>query len=222
MVEDASINVMRMMTAHQRAALKAMGTEVPYPAGETIFREGEPSLWVLLIQKGTVKITSTIGKGTEAILAIRGVDELMGDEGVLMKEPRAATVTTISEVLGLVIERDDFVRFIEDQRLWPLMYQAAVRRRRQQDQRVMLARLDVKSRLARWLLELAAEVGQETADGWVIESTLSQRDFADRIGASRDAVAIELRMLRRHKIISTGRRVIILHDLEALRRISLV
>jgi CRP-like cAMP-binding protein len=100
------------------------------------------------------------------------------------------------------------------------MYRAAVQRRRQSDQRALLARLDVRNRLARWLLELATEVGEEIKDGWAIESTLSQQDLAGRIGASRDAVAIELRRLRESGLVSTGQRRIVLHDLEALRRLS--
>jgi CRP-like cAMP-binding protein len=54
----------------------------------------------------------------------------------------------------------------------------------------------------------------------VIESTLSQQDLASRIGASRDAVAIELRKLRDKGLVTTGRGKIVLHDLDALRKIS--
>ncbi|CAM3499621.1 Crp/Fnr family transcriptional regulator [Kibdelosporangium persicum] len=217
MVEEATHNILKILTPEQRAELEARGKRVPYEAGERIFREGEPSHYVLLIQKGHVKVTRQNVHENEVILAIRGPDEVMGDEGVLMDEPRSATVTTISEVVGLNIAAKDLVSFVNEHNLWPEMYRAAVRRRRQSEQLLLRAPLNVKGRLARWLLDLAAEVGENTEDGWVIETTLSQQQFAGRIGATRDAVAIALRQLREQGIVSTGRQRIVLHDLERLR-----
>lgn len=122
-----------------------------------------------------------------------------------MDEPRAATVTAITEVTGLMVRADLLLRFVKEQDLWPAMYRATVRRRRQLEQGLKLARTAVRNRLARWLLELATEVGEDTEVGWVIESTLSQQDLAGSIGASRDAVAIELRKMPDRGLIITGR-----------------
>lgn len=203
----------------QRVALEALGSPVHFPAGQTIFWEGQPSRSVLIIRDGHLKVTRHAADGTEVILGIFGPNEVMGDEGALMDEARSATVTTITEVSGLDISAQQLLTFVEEQHLWPLMYRTVVHRRRQMSQRVLLSRLDVKSRLADWLLRLAKEVGEETDDGWVIESTLSQQDLASRIGASRDAVAIELRRFRQQKLVSTARQRIVLHDLEALQRL---
>lgn len=205
----------------QREALRAQGSVVRFPEGQVVFWEGQPSHSVLLIEDGHVKVTQRAGDGAEVILAVRGPGEVMGDEGVLMEEPRSATVTTITEVVGVDIAADDLLRFVEERSLWPTMYKAAVRRRRQSDQQALLARLGVRNRLARWLLELANEIGERTDEGWVLAVSMSQQDLASRIGASRDAVAIELRKLREQKLVSTGRQQITLHDLEALRRFTL-
>jgi CRP/FNR family transcriptional regulator, cyclic AMP receptor protein len=220
MQEDASLRIVDVLSEDQLRDLCARGKPVTHLPDEMIFREGQPSYSVLIIQRGNVKVTATASDGTEVILAIRGVDEIIGDEGVLMEEVRSATMTAITEVAGLAIGADKLLEFVAEHQLWPVMYRAAVRRRRQSDQRALLGRLDVKSRLARWLLELATEVGEETADGWVIESTLSQQDMAGRIGASRDAVAIEFRKLREQKLVSTARRRLVLHDLGALRKLA--
>ncbi|HWC78646.1 MAG TPA: Crp/Fnr family transcriptional regulator [Pseudonocardiaceae bacterium] len=204
----------------QRAELRALGGPVRFPAGQTIFWEGQPSRSVLIIRDGHLKVTRRAADGTEVLLGIFGPDEVMGDEGALMDERRSATVTTITEVSGLDISAERLFDFVEAQRLWPLMYRTVVHRRRQMSQQVLLSRLNVRSRLADCLLLLAREVGEEVGDDWVIESTLSQRDMASRIGASRDAVAIELRRFRRQKLITTGKRRIVLHDLDALRRLA--
>ncbi|WP_409492289.1 Crp/Fnr family transcriptional regulator [Amycolatopsis sp. cmx-11-12] len=219
MSQNTSLHLTDFLSARQRAELEGLADEVAYPPEHTIFWEGEPSLSVLIIQSGNVKVTRQGADGAEIIFAIRGADEVMGEEGVLMAESRSATVSTITAVSGLILRADELLRFVSQQDLWPAMYRAAVRRRRQLEERLMLARLDVRSRLARWLLELATEVGEDTEAGWVIESTLSQQDLAARIGASRDGVAIELRKLRERGLVTTGRRRIVLHDLAALRAI---
>lgn len=221
MVDDASIRIMDVLDEAQRTALEELGSPVSFPPGHTIYLEGQPSRSVLIIQQGHLKVTRRGLDGTDLILAIRGENEIMGEEGVLMSEPRAATVTTITPVQGLDISAEDLLKFVDYNRLWPLMYRTAVRRRRQSDQRAMLARLDVKSKLARSLLELADEVGKPV-DGtrWEIEADLSQQDIAGRIGVGRDAVATELRRLREQGFISTGRRKIVIHKLDALTDIA--
>jgi CRP-like cAMP-binding protein len=219
--DDTSVRILNVLNAEQRAALEALGGPVEFPSGHAIFLEGAPSHSVLLIKDGHLKVTRRAADDTEIILAIRGADELMGEEGVLMEEPRAATVTAITPVTGRAIAAADLLRFVEENGLWPLMYRAAVRRRRQADQLLLQARLGVKSRLARWLLDLAVEVGEPVGDGVVIESTLSQLDFAGRVGASREAVSVALRNLRQAGLVSTARHRIVLHDLDGLRKLAI-
>lgn len=216
-MEDSSIRIIDVLSDDQRTMLEAIGTPVHFPPDQAVFWEGQPSHSALLILRGNVKVTQEAADGTETILAIRGPAELIGEEGVLLAAVRSAKVTTITEVDGLDIAAEELLGFVESRSLWPLMYRAAVQRRRQADRRALQARLDVKTRLTHWLQELAEELGEETEEGCVIESTLSQQDLAAHIGASRDAVAIELRKLREAGLLSTGRHRIVLHDVKALR-----
>lgn len=214
-------SIVEVLREDQRRTLHARGVEVRFPEGQAIFWEGQPSRSVLVIERGHVKVTQQAAGGAEVILAIRGPGEVMGDEGVLMEEARSATVTTITEVVGVDIAADALLSFIDEERLWPVMYKSVVWRRRESDQQAVLARLGVKNRLARWLLELAAEFGTLQGGDYVLDVPISQHDLANRIGASRDAVAIALRQLREQGLVSTGRRQITVHDLKALRALTL-
>jgi CRP/FNR family transcriptional regulator, cyclic AMP receptor protein len=219
MLDQSDSSMMGLLTEGQRAALEDLGTPVHYSPATTIFQEGHPSHSVLIIREGHVKITRTAADGTDVTLAIRGPEYIMGDEGVLMDEVRSASVTTISDVDGLDIKADVLLEFVNAHRLWPMMYRAAVLRRRQSEEEVILTRPEtVKSRLAHWLLQLAAEVGEQVEDGWQITS--SQQELAGRIGASRYAVAAELGKLRKDELVTTSRHRIVLHDLEAMRKIA--
>jgi CRP/FNR family transcriptional regulator, cyclic AMP receptor protein len=218
--KSSSSQLIDALGVDQRSALEALGTPVRYPAEHTVFWEGQPSHSVMIIREGHVKVTRNATDGSEVILAIRGPGEVMGDEGVLLDESRSATVTTITEVTGVDVKADVLLGFVNEHQLWPAMLRAAVRRRNQSEEEVILPRFSVKTRLARWLLQLAGEVGEKEDDGWVVAVSLSQQDLAARIGASRDAVTIELRRLREQGVIATGRRRIVIRDPDALRRIS--
>lgn len=218
MVVSTPLHIVDFLTDDQRQALEALGKPVVYPPGATVYWEGQPARSVLMIRKGSVKVSQRGPDGTEVPLAIRGVNEIIGDEGVLMGEVRSATLTAVTVVEGLDIAADDILRFVEDNHLWPMMYRAAVYRRRQIEEQNLLGRLDVRGRLVNWLLDLKNKIGQRAQDGsWTIESTLSQQEIAGCIGASRDAVAVELRKLRARGLITTARRRIVLHDLAGLQ-----
>ena len=58
-----------------------------------MYWESQPARSVLMIQKGAVKVSQRGPDDNDVILAIRGVNEIIGDEGVLMGEVRSATLT---------------------------------------------------------------------------------------------------------------------------------
>ncbi|MFF5254739.1 Crp/Fnr family transcriptional regulator [Streptomyces leeuwenhoekii] len=202
----------------QLLALERLGAPVTFPAGQVIFTEGHPSHTVLLIKEGYVIVSKAGEDGSEMLLATRGPGVVLGDEGVLMHEPRSATVRALTSVSGVDISADGLISFIEERRLWPEMYRSAVKRRRESDEeRVLLARHSVKVRLARLLVAMAEEMGARTGEDWLIDIAFSQQDIASRIGASREGVATALRHLREEGLVSTGRQTLTVHDLQALR-----
>lgn len=205
----------------QRRELEALGTQVRFPANQVIFWEGQPSHSVLIIQQGHVAVMQKDELGKDVLLAVRGPGEVMGDEGVLMGEPRSATVKTIGDVVGLDVTADDLLHFVNSRHLWPEMYKNAVRRRRESDsERALFARASVGRRFARMLLDLATEVGKGSDGRIQIEVAQSQQALAQLIGVSRETVAMELKKLRNQGLVHTGRGKLALLDLEELRKIA--
>jgi CRP/FNR family transcriptional regulator, cyclic AMP receptor protein len=208
------------LTAEQRHSLEALGTEMSFPPGDTIFREGQPSRSVVMVKQGSVRITKHAPDGSDIPLATRGVGEILGDEGVLADVVRSATITTITEVTGVDIGAAALLQFVETHRLWPAFYRKAIDRRYESDdKRILVAQFDVRERLADHLLDQVQRLGVQQGDDWVVEGA-SQDELAKAITASREAVAVELRKLRADGLITTGRRRVVLHDLTALRSIS--
>ena len=75
-------------------------------AGETIFRTGDPSHAVYIIDSGEVSIT--VGDGIEVARLHGGA--LFGESGVLEARARAATATAITEAHLLVTEAEAFLQ----------------------------------------------------------------------------------------------------------------
>lgn len=77
------------------------------PAGATIFRTGDPSLAVYVIEDGEVAI-SVGGPDAPIEVARLHAGELFGESGVLEARPRAATATAITAATLVVTDAETF------------------------------------------------------------------------------------------------------------------
>ena len=74
-------------------------------AGATIFRSGDPSEGVYIIEDGEVAITVTGGIEVARLQA----GELLGESGVLERRPRSATATAVVPTTVLIIPSQTFM-----------------------------------------------------------------------------------------------------------------
>lgn len=204
----------------QSEALLALGRVRRYPAGTTLFNEGETSDRVAVLREGLVKISFFTDEGSEVLLSIRGPGSMLGDMSALDGEPRSATVTALTPVDALVIATPKFRSFlISDPEISLAMLTVLSARLRDADKkRIEFGSLDTTGRVAMRLLELADRFGEDTDEGTKIAVSLSQRDLAGWTGSSREAVSKALQTLRGRKIITTDRKKITILDRGALER----
>jgi CRP/FNR family transcriptional regulator, cyclic AMP receptor protein len=202
------------------AALRTHGIKRSFPRGHALFTEGDLGERVFMIETGWVTLRSTGPQGEEMILALRGPGEVVGEMSAFDGAPRTATALAVDEVEAVVaparsvaaaLARDvdaanDFARIL------------VARLRESDSQRVEFTVLDTLARVARRLLDLADRFGQPVPEGVKVELPLSQEELASWCGASREATVKALRTLREVGGITTGRRVVTLHDREALER----
>ncbi|MBT8226721.1 MAG: Crp/Fnr family transcriptional regulator [Dactylosporangium sp.] len=208
----------------QRSALCAVGVRRRYRPGTLVFREGDHCDSVLVVLHGTVKISSTATSGYETVLAVRSAGEVVGELAAFDQRPRSTSVLALSDIDSVLITGDDFRAYLRSQPdLTLAMLSGMVHRLRESDRRRLeFGAYDVTGRLARLLLELAERHGRPTGNGrWTtITVALSQRELAGAVGASREAVARSLRVLRRHRAIATRRLRITVLRVEVLRSLG--
>ena len=162
------------------------------PKNAIVVNEGDLTDSLYVILSGRVKVYLGDESGKELILDIKGPGQYFG-EMVLDEGPRSASVMTMEPSQFAVISRTDFRNFLlKHPKISLVVITNLIRLARGLNENVKsLAMLDVYGRVARMLLDLAVE--QE--GHMVILEKLTQREMANRVGASREMINRILRDL---------------------------
>jgi CRP/FNR family transcriptional regulator, cyclic AMP receptor protein len=200
-------------------ALRGEGRRVRFRRGQALFTEGDLADRVFVIERGWVLITSIASGGREIVLGLRGPGEVIGDLSALDGAPRSATALAAGQVEATVATVAVLIRVLSDAvAAMELLRVLASRLRDADRKRLEFAALDTLGRVAWRLHELSERFGKDTADGIEVELPLSQEQLASWCGASREATVKALATLRTLGCISTGRRSVLIRDLDALGR----
>jgi CRP-like cAMP-binding protein len=203
-----------------REALGGIGRRVEADRPEVLLARGDAADRVLVLESGRVKVTVPTTAGTDAVLTFRGPGALLGEQALVDELPRSADVTAVEPVTLLVISASAFRAFLRDRPSVALAMLAMLSSRlRASDRRLAeFAAADTLGRVCARLAELCDTYGEAAGDGSVrITLPLSQEDLAGWTGASLESTAKALRALRQLGWVSTGRRAIEVHDVDALR-----
>ncbi|MFI5657461.1 Crp/Fnr family transcriptional regulator [Streptomyces sp. NPDC051684] len=218
---DDGVPFLARLEKGDRAALLEAGRLMRYPARSVLMHQEEPSTHVLLLLHGWTKVTAIAANGYEALLALRGPGDIIGEGAALSGRHRSATVSTLEPVEAVVLDKARFTAFLggNPQVALRLLSLTTDRQRATDRRRLEWAALTVRERLAVLLLELVRTHGHRTTDGIELTVRLSQQEFAGSVGSSREAVARLLKELRDKRVVVTERRRIVVLRPEVLRRI---
>lgn len=100
-----SIDLFSQIPGEDLSQVALITDEVQFDTGEEIVRQGDNGQTLFLIIAGKVRIHVTGVADDLAVLGERGV---FGEMSLLDNEPRSASVTAMTDVVCLKIERDDF------------------------------------------------------------------------------------------------------------------
>lgn len=213
----ATVPLFKSLAPTETAAFSSLVREKSYPKGSVILFEDDPGDSLFIVREGRVKVVLVAEDGREVILGILGVGEHFGELSLIDDQPRSAHVVAMEESTLLVLRRDDFRRRVEQNPAvaWALLLELSRRLRRADEKIGALVLLDVPGRIARVLLDTAAESGTDT-----IDKPLTHQTIAHVIGASRETVSRALREFVGSGWIATERRRIRITDRAALERRS--
>ncbi len=218
----ASISLFGDLSTEELDELSSHLRRQRYAKGDPIFFCGDPGSSLYIVESGRVKIGLTADDGREAILSLMGPGSFFGELALLDGEPRSADASALEACQLLVLQRDDFARFLEARPQVTTRLLAVVSRRLRANAQTMqdAAFLDVAARLARTLLNLADGHGQTEEGGVRILPKLTQTELAGMIGASRESVNKWLAFYERQKLIRLNRgQIMVLEPVGLQKRI---
>jgi CRP-like cAMP-binding protein len=189
--------------------------------------QGEPAQALFGIVHGKLKVVSCGPDGRDTVLGIMSDGEVFGEVALLDGGKRSATCTALEPCELLVIDRVQFMHLLEDSPsiAVKLLHVLAQRLRRLSQRSEDAAFLDVPSRLARSLLDLATRFGERQrapASGICIALRLSQQELGELVGATRESVNKHLSDWTRQGFLKLRDGRMVISDIESVRRLARV
>jgi CRP/FNR family transcriptional regulator, cyclic AMP receptor protein len=191
--------------------------------GEVIFRRGDPGTSMMAVLDGRVRIGFGSEGGKEITLALLGPGSVFGEIALIDGKGRTADASAIGGPCRLlVLDQRDFLPFLErhPRTAIRLLQVMAERLRRANGLFESLVFMDLEGRLARLLLQLAAEHGEPApppARGRRIAVRLSQGELATLVAATRESVNKQLRAWIERGLVAQDHGHLVLRDEAALR-----
>jgi CRP/FNR family cyclic AMP-dependent transcriptional regulator len=172
-------------------------TIAEYSKNEMVFAQGDPANAVFYIQKGKVKLTIVSNAGKEAIIAILGAGDFLG-EGCLKAQPlRLASAAAMSDCSIVRLEKATMTRVLHDEPTFSEIFVSYLLSRTIRIEEDLIDQLfnSSEKRLARVLL-LLAHFGKEGKPEPVI-AKISQETLAEMIGTTRSRVSFFMNKFRK-------------------------
>jgi CRP/FNR family cyclic AMP-dependent transcriptional regulator len=158
------------------------------PKDYKIFSQGDISDAVFYIQQGKVKIKVKSKQGKEAVIAILGAGDFLGEECLIGQTVCLATATAIAPSFILRIEKGEMLRVLHEERTFSDFFVPYVLSRNVRAREDLVDQLfnSSEQRLARTLL-LLAHYGKEGGPETILPE-INQETLAGMVGTTRSRV----------------------------------
>jgi len=154
---------------------------------QTLFTQGQPARQVFYLQEGSVKVAVTSAAGKEAVVAILGPGDFLGEACLVGQPLWIATATTMTTGSALVIEKAEMLRLLHAEQDFSDRFISYMVTRSVRTEEDLIDQLfnSSEKRLARTLLLLARYGKSNQA---LTLPKVSQSVLAEMIGTTRTRV----------------------------------
>jgi CRP-like cAMP-binding protein len=154
----------------------------------TIFAQGDPATAVLYVRQGAIKLAVLSRLGKEAVVAMLGPGDFLGEGCLAGQTRRMATATAMTPTTVLTVEKQKMIDTLHTQPALADRFLAHMLTRNIRIEEDLVDQLfnSSEKRLARTLLLLARYGKQDTPQR--VLPKLSQETLAEMIGSTRSRV----------------------------------
>jgi CRP/FNR family transcriptional regulator, cyclic AMP receptor protein len=170
---------------------------VEYRRSQRIYSQGDPATDVLYIQQGGVKLSVVNPFGKEAVVAILGPGDFLGEGGLAFQSVRSSTATAITPTTLLVIKKNEMVRALHTDHKFSDRFISYILSRNIRTEEALIDQLfnSSEKRLARALLVLTQYGRRDEPLKWL--PRVSQEMLAEMIGTTRTRVSFFMTKFRK-------------------------
>jgi len=202
-------------------ALIPVARTVSLAKRQELFHKGDAGTQVYVVIRGKLKALTTSDGGDDVVFSILAAGEVLGEIALLGGTPRTATVTAIDASELLIIDRRDFITFL---RRHPdvgikLLEVLAQRMKRVSELVEDTLFLNLPLRLAKKLLSLSKAYGQPHDQGLRLDLDLSQEEWGDLVGTTRESINKQFRAWTDAGILSVDHGYIVIQNRRELERL---
>jgi len=164
---------------------------------ETLFSQGDPCKNIMYIQKGAVKISVVSETGKEAVVAMLGSGDFIGEGGLAGQPVRMATATAVTPVTALVIENKEMFKVLHSESAFSDRFITYMLERNVRIEEDLIDQLfnSSEKRLARTLL-LLSRYGKEDKPQKVLPK-IPQETLAEMVGTTRSRINFFMNKFRK-------------------------
>jgi CRP/FNR family transcriptional regulator, cyclic AMP receptor protein len=170
---------------------------VEYRPGDVIYSQGDPCEAVMYIKEGRVRLSVISKSGKEAVVALIGRGDFLG-EGVLAGRPfRLGTATAMNPTTLLIIPTVEMTRLLHEEHTMSDRFIGYLLGRNMRVEADLVDQLfnSTEKRLARTLL-LLARYGREEEPHRIVPK-ISQETLAQMVGTTRSRVNFFMNKFRK-------------------------
>lgn len=188
-----------------------------YPAGYTLFQEGDKGERVFFLKEGKVKVMKTNMDGSIQILEILQPGDIFGEVVLFGVGEYPASARTLEDVKIDFLRKKDFKEYFNEnpQIGWGMLKVMAQKLIKAQHRIENLGLRNTKGRIARLIMDMIEDFGNKQNE-FVLD--MSQEDLANFIGTSRETVSRTLSEFRKNNLLKITNSKLIVKDLEGLKQ----
>lgn len=112
MVQLRDVPHFSTLTDAQLRDLESFAEVLSYPAGDTIFRQGDPPSYVYIVQRGRIRVFA-VNEGVAETYTVLEPGDVLGEIGVLQFQDRTASAETVEDTTVYRFEGGRFRNFLE-------------------------------------------------------------------------------------------------------------
>lgn len=218
----AHVRFFHGLDAATLAAMAQAGREQRVARDAFFFYQDEPATTFAVLIEGQARLTQITPDGHQIILGFIGPGQEVGILAAIDHAEYPLTLQAVSDCVALTWERATLLDLLERYPVLALraLRMVAGRFVQLQNQYRELATERVERRIARALLRLVAQAGQQEAAGVRIDLPLSRQDLAEMTGTTLYTVSRTLSQWEKQGVVESGRERVLIRSTPDLTRIA--